>query len=78
MMLTNKKVLDTYCPCCGHRDWEDSLDMPAEDANGPYTRCMPCHDVDKPRNPNVKPWADLLQQAAIREQGANDDQLSLL
>ena len=80
MLSLNKKVLKTYCPCCGHRDWEDSrvTYKPAEDANGTYERCIPCDAVDAPRNPNVKPWADLLQQEAMKEQGVNEDQLELL
>ena len=61
-------IADDHCPCCGCVHWVDSVRMPAEDADGAFTRCMICHSRNAPRVPGVKPWMDRMQEEILKQQ----------
>ena len=69
-------VLETYCPCCGHHHWSESLLWPGEDADGKFMCCPLCSQQNRPRDPNVKPWMDNLQK--IQWEAQQGEQLTLL
>ena len=66
-MRTAADIAEDHCPCCGIVHWTDSVRVPAEDADGAFTRCVVCDGRDAPRDPGVRPWMDRMQEKLLED-----------